>query len=384
MATKAQIHERYIEYAANLLRVDASTRRKVFILLRKVEDELIAALNQADPVGVVRDGAKQARLNQLLKQTRAMLDQQYKRINSAVIDDLKDLAKVEELAMTKIVNDVIGVEILATHLNPQLIKELVSNTLIVGAPSAEWWARQSYSTQRRFADEIRKGMMQGETLTELSQRIRGKPTGARAGYKTASGEQRFRTEFSGGIMDISRREADALVRSSVQAVSQAARFSVYEHNNDVIDGVQALVTLDSRTTDICKAISGQAWLLDGTPIGNSGPWRGPPPYHYNCRTTLIPILKSWEDLAPAHKKALARKADQAGKTVKSMQSSMDGPVSAELDYESWLKTKPAAFQRELLGPTKYELWKAGKITFRDLVDQSGNPLTVAELKARFG
>jgi len=58
---------------------------------------------------------------------------------------------------------------------------------------------------------------------------------------------------------------------------------------------------------------------------------------------------------------------------------MDGAVPDVLDYESWLKTKPEAFQLEVLGPAKHALWTRGELSFNDLVDQSGNPRTVADL-----
>jgi hypothetical protein len=51
-----------------------------------------------------------------------------------------------------------------------------------------------------------------------------------------------------------------------------------------------------------------------------------------------------------------------------------------LTYEEWLKRKSAAFQKEVLGPGTYRLWKATKISLRDLIDQRGSPLTLDQLK----
>lgn len=60
--------------------------------------------------------------------------------------------------------------------------------------------------------------------------------------------------------------------------------------------------------------------------------------------------------------------------------SMDGVVSDSLNYEAWLRSKPTTVQQEILGKSKWELWHLGKITFSDLVDESGRPMTLAELK----
>lgn len=382
--TAAQVYERYIEYAANLQRVDASMRRKARALLKKVEDELIEQLMDADPSGALRQASKDLRTQQLIKQVRASITKDYKSLSGGMIDDLKDLSRVEASFAAGTINSYIGVELLSTTLTPSLLTQLAKNTLIMGAPSSEWWSRQSASLTMRFSDQIRRGMAQGETVSQLSQRIRGTSTGRRIGYTTESGRQRFATEFQGGIMDISRREADALVRSSVQAVSQATRIETYEQNDDVVKGIKALVVLDARTTQTCMALSGQSWTLKGEPLDGSGPFPGYPPYHFNCRTTMVPVLFSWEELASGDKKAIARKADKAAMSVKTIQASMDKPVDGDLDYESWLKTKDKKFQQEILGPGKYRLWEAGKITFRDLIDQTNNPLTVAQLQERFG
>ena len=61
----------------------------------------------------------------------------------------------------------------------------------------------------------------------------------------------------------------------------------------------------------------------------------------------------------------------------------NGAVPDTLNYEDWLRGKPEAFQREVLGPTKLRLWQSGQLSFTDLVDQGHAPRTVAELKEQF-
>ena len=83
------------------------------------------------------------------------------------------------------------------------------------------------------------------------------------------------------------------------------------------------------------------------------------------------------------KKKVMKGLEKIDEIPKSTQASMDGQVAEDLTYEQWLRKKPKAFQIEKLGPTKYELWKEDKISFTDLIDQTGRPLTVAELKESF-
>jgi hypothetical protein len=61
-------------------------------------------------------------------------------------------------------------------------------------------------------------------------------------------------------------------------------------------------------------------------------------------------------------------------------ASMDGEVPADTTYEEWLKGKPVEFQERVLGVEKSQMWRDGEITFKDLVDQTGRPLTLEELQ----
>jgi hypothetical protein len=47
-----------------------------------------------------------------------------------------------------------------------------------------------------------------------------------------------------------------------------------------------------------------------------------------------------------------------------------------------LKRKGVEYQNEVLGVGRADLWRAGKITLRDLVSGSGNPLTLDQLRAK--
>ena len=49
--------------------------------------------------------------------------------------------------------------------------------------------------------------------------------------------------------------------------------------------------MDSRVTDECRDRNNKKYTLDGEPIGHRIPFNGGPPYHYNCRTQLIPVTK---------------------------------------------------------------------------------------------
>jgi hypothetical protein len=63
---------------------------------------------------------------------------------------------------------------------------------------------------------------------------------------------------------------------------------------------------------------------------------------------------------------------------------MDGQVPAETTYEDWLRTKPAAFQDEILGSEKGRLFRAGGLKLDAFVDRKGREYSLDELRRREG
>jgi hypothetical protein len=58
-----------------------------------------------------------------------------------------------------------------------------------------------------------------------------------------------------------------------------------------------------------------------------------------------------------------------------------GEPAPRQSFDDFLKKQTKEFQDRLLGVQKAQLWRDGKITLNDLVDQSGRPLSVDELRA---
>ena len=64
-------------------------------------------------------------------------------------------------------------------------------------------------------------------------------------------------------------------------------------------------------------------------------------------------------------------------------ASMSGSVPQEVKFNNWIASKTQAQQEEWFGAGKYALYKKGLITLSDLVTNKGNPLTLAELTAKY-
>ncbi len=376
MSINSIISDELTSHTIDLMRFDARTRAEVLGVLKMLEKDLVKQIEKVNVGGAIRGQTKLRRLETLLEQTRESIKSAYKKNRGILRNDLIEIAKLESENIVGTINDSLKVELATTTLSPQVARAVVKNTLIEGSPSAEWWSRQAGSLRQRFEDQMRMGITAGETNADLIRRVRGQATGKRT-MVMINGKRRFISEFTGGIMDVTTSQASALVRTSVQAVANEARFETYQANDDVIKGVKALVTLDLRTSTICKARSGSSWYLDGKPIPpTTEKFPGPPPWHWSCRTTLTPITYSFEELS-------GKKKAKVAKMPKSTQASMDGQVPKELTYEQWLKRQPKKRQIKALGPGRYELWKQGKIkNFTELIDQTGRPLTLEQLQRK--
>lgn len=335
------------------------------------------------------------RLNALLEQIRLIIRTNFSKAKDLHVSELRALSTLESKWIANSVNNAIGVEMATPILTPKVLTTLARKTPIMGSPAEEWWGRQAEDTRRRFADQIRMGFALGESTQDMVRRVRGTFTGSWLNVRELDGTITKVREFTGGVMDVTTRQAEALVRTSVQAIANNVRNATYEENEDLIKARQAHVTFDLRTSDICRPRARWAWFMDGRPVPaseNGGivtpiPFPGPPPWHFNCRSSLLPITFSWEELVARangtkKQKRLARLADN--NIPKGTRQSMDGQVSAEQTYEDWLKSKTVAEQKEVLGVGKQKLWKEGKLSFRDMINAEGRPLSLAEIQEDLG
>ena len=339
-------HDAALHDLIRALRYEAGLSSRVVAHLRGLEKDLLAALADAGTV------TSQRRLRQLLSEARdAIAD----RIDGAQgqMDELPGFAKVQSGAAAAALNGVFGTEI-AKEITTAQAKAIASEVLIEGAPSAEWWSLQESDILQKFKNVVRGGMSTGATGDQMAREVRD-------------------------MMGTSMRNAQTLVRTSVLTVNNAAHLAVYENNLDLVQGLQWLSTLDARTTPICRALDGCRWKYPDMEPMDGKTFPGPTA-HWGCRSTQIPWLVSWEEMAKrmGGDTKIGRAVDEMSASTR---ASMDGQVSDKLTYETWLKGKSVAFQEDVLGPERFRLWNAGKLSLADMVDQSGHELTLAQLKA---
>lgn len=368
LADEATVH------AFTLLRVQAGMRQNALAVLSDLELELA---NKAEKyAGLATPQSREfAKLNE---QVGKIISSAYTIIGDGEASDLDRIAASEKMFANATMNKIVGVNVFSKAINPKVL-EGVSGPIIMGHSSRDYWEQQSANLRSKFSGEMAKGILLGEDNAALVRRIRGTK----------------KNGYADGIMKATKREAEAIVRTSVQSVSNYARIESFKELRTA-KGIAWLATLDSRTTLICISLDKKQWRFpDLEPIGHNKRFPGYTA-HWNCRSTVTAVTYTWAELAgkpipdldgATLQDAVEQKLkddgmspDRIAAAMVRTRASMDGQVGASQNFEEWASTKSDEFVEQVVGPGRFALWNAGKITFSDLTNQSNRPLTIAALE----
>lgn len=136
--------------------------------------------------------------------------------------------------------------------------------------------------------------------------------------------------------DIPVIRARTTARTEIISAYRESNIERYKQSK-AVKGWMWSATLDDRTCPVCVFLDGQIFELD-EPFAT----------HPNCRCAPLPVTFSFEELGIPFS---ASKVDTG------------------LHGEKWFKAQPASVQETILHPKKYQLWKEGKFTLGDLVNE---------------
>lgn len=334
MANQEERVDRVLRHQIGLFRVGDRTARAVIEVLNSAERDIVGQIIALDPSEVSRDRYKRARLQTLLDKIREINRDIYRQLQGHMRRHVRDLATAE-------IEFQDGLLRTGTNTALSIVTAEEAYAAAVARPFqgrllSEMYQGIEAQSRVRLRDAIRFGFLEGETAAQVVKRVRGS---AAMGYRD-------------GILEIGRKDAYRVVRTALSHTAAVSREAVNRANADLLQGVIWIATLDSRTSDICRARSQLAYTLDHKPIGHDMAWLGGPGRaHWNCRSTEVVWFK-------------------------------DEDQPEGLSYQKWLERQPAADQKDALGPTKYRLWKEGKVTMDRFVDPQGRGLTIDQLRSR--
>jgi SPP1 gp7 family putative phage head morphogenesis protein len=350
-----------------------------------------------------------ARYEALIESITGQRDKLIGEFDAELKTKLQDFATVEHDYELNLLDDSLPVRLDLAGVAPQTLRSLLKDPFSIGpsgtATLAEWITGLKKGDQQRITGAIRQGILQGEGIDDMVRRI--------AGTRAA--------KFSDGILAVTRRQAETVVRTGVNHVSNRAREEVWDANADIMSCLAWNATLDGRTSEICAARDGKYATVGGRALPKNlegaalVPDGARPPAHPNCRSVMTAVLSDegvaermgdrpfvrdsrtrkerekdfraeakakygdrWADMSPKERNAAI------GDLRRQWTTENVGTVPASTTYSEWISKQPKAFQDEVLGKTKAELFRSGGMKLDQFVDTSGKTLTLKQLGATVG
>lgn len=340
MSANEHLNDLAVQHALALLGYSNSVQNDMLGFLNDLEKDVVekvaARLAVTKAKGFDPGPKTTTRLNDTIAEVRTLTVGVYDKTHDHLKAEFTKFALVEAEGANKAINSAAKANIASKLPSPARLKSIVTERPIHGEMLEPLVKRLGTGTADRVEQQIRLGMANGEGIDKIVARVTG-----------TEGFER------------SRNAARAMVRTSVNSISNQTQQETWKANSDIIKGWQFLATLDSRTTVICGSLDGQVFPLGEGPI---------PPRHIQCRSVTVAVTK---DLKLETKKYSA-----------TTRASMDGQVAATTNFDGFLKAKPEAFQDKiLLGKTRGDLWRSGKLDLNDFVRNYNEVIPLDQLRA---
>lgn len=180
------------------------------------------------------------------------------------------------------------------------------------------------------------------------------------------------TLMKSNVFNISKSQSLGLARTAMTSVYAQADHEVYKANAGALEGWQYVSVLDSRTTPLCAHRDGTVYPLSDT--------AHLPPAHWHCRSTTVPVVKSYDSLLNLQGVGQIRRRNLEGLSDK-QKAYYDGMTPQKESYNDWLGRQTQEVQLKHLGDTsKLELFQSGKLT-ADKFQSNGRAIGIRDLKS---
>jgi SPP1 gp7 family putative phage head morphogenesis protein len=321
---------------------DAVTRHQVFIMRysqgrERLADDYVEKLIEAvtERLGADIATVSPAKLDQIIAEVAEEIKTQSEEYEKSVVDEMLEFIGYEsefnvnllESAATAVAVTAPALAILQAAMLLRRMPLEPDRSYTINEALQEYSGRKS----RQIVQTIRDGVTLGQTSQEINSNIKN-------------------------LTKLQQRQAATLARTVTNYASVQAREVVMRENPNITNSYRWIATLDGRTSLICASRDQQIFKES-----NESP---KPPAHFNCRSTIAPILEG--DSPDQFRAALGDSGAQQ--------------VSKSTRYETWLRRQSRAFQTEVLGVTRAKLFREGRISIGRFVDAQGATLTLDQLR----
>lgn len=352
-----QLQDSAISHSIDMTRYSNGVVRRLIALLNRSDADLFAQMNAALE-RLPAESFTVERLDMLLADVRRINEAAYLQLRHGLEGELKDLVAYESGYQMQLFQSTLPVQVSVASVSVEQVYSAALARPMQNRLLKEWAQGMESDKMVRIRDALRMGYVEGETIGQMVQRIRG--TRAR-GYED-------------GIIQTDRRNAEAIVRTAISHTAGHTRDRFAEANASLIAATVWISTLDMRTTkEICVPRDGKKYdPVTHKPIGHDMPWgAGPGRAHWNCRSSSYFALKSWKSLGI-----------DMEELPESFRASMDGTVPESTTYIDWIKKQSAGRQDDVLGPTRGKLLRSGGLPVDRLYDKKGKWLSLDQLREK--
>jgi hypothetical protein len=356
MTANETIADEALSHAVDLQRYSNAAVRKIISRLNETDKRLVAALNEALE-RLSPESFTVERLESLLFSVRTINREAFELIGRELTEELRSFTEYEAAYQRQALVSALPVQVSVASISPEIVYAAAIAKPFQGVFLKGVLKDIEEARAKKIRQAIAQGYTEGRTTNDIIREIRGTRA---AGY-------------SDGLMEVSRRDADAIVRTAIGHMARFTQDRFHEANSDIIKAVMWLSTLDLKTSPICRVRDRKLYKpVTHAPIGHSLPWLGGAgAAHYRCRSHATVVLKSWKEMG-------INIPEKDSET----RASLDGQVPSETSYSQWLGKQSATRQTEVLGAKRAELLRSGKLKLEDMYSSKGVYLTLEELKAK--
>lgn len=266
---------------------------------------------------------------------RDSVDGIFKSLNKKIVKELTELVKLEASFALKELKSQSAIDVSFKMPSANQITSAVTTEAVVNLPLSKELSAFNVDMKEKMEGIIRRGYASGQTTRDIVNQIKG--TRSTSGY----------------LSDKAARDIETIVRTGTNRLANAARQMVFDSNEDIIEGDVWVATLDDRVCPECLSFDGE--ITEEVP-----------PLHPNCRCVKIARLKPQYQI------------DFKDAT----RASQDGPISAKITGNDWLKTQSKDMQNIILGKERADIFRRApdKFSLDTFRDKYGNLITLDRLR----
>ncbi|WP_151776478.1 minor capsid protein [Acinetobacter nosocomialis] len=326
-----------------LLRLFNDDTNAMLSKLRDLLDEL------SDSEKIALAGGKYTTSN--LKEIRDLISQWFSSVNSSLPEAFAVSATAMAVYEANYIAKLYGAKISKPD-GEKLFSAAKKVPLAGGALVDDLLSRIAESARQKVEYAIRDGISTGKTNQEIIQRIRGTK----------------RLNFEDGLLNSTKSDIDRTVRTIRSHVANQAYLDSYKKIG--FEYVRFVSVLDGRTSKLCASLDGTIWEIND-------PSKRVPPLHPHCRSILVPVDK---DGRLAGERPFVMDERPVKDIPKDERSQLIGQMDANTTFKEFFSKTDEFFQKEWLGPKRYQLYKEGKFDFDKFFDPDGRLYTLVQLR----